>query len=199
MQTLTRVEKTVAEAVVHARGANVSSEDWVTIYRFPHMVSIRTFTRFKVYQVYTTACIAVATTVAHMMGYAGSMELTYITGASLFAMLSLYVVGNILRRVIGFVYVSHDGKHVKLSHLDFWGRRVDLSVPVTALVPLRDSPNATPFARQLFLTHPGFTEKYLILPMIGRFEQPDTFADVFGIDASLLQRSEEARGESKER
>lgn len=55
-------------------------------------------------------------------------------------MSTLFLVGFIPNKLIGFIYCDPDKKLVKISHLDFWGRRKDVELPLNDLVPLSDLP-----------------------------------------------------------
>lgn len=48
-------------------------------------------------------------------------------------------MGEAFRRLIGILYISDDKQFVKISHLSFFGRRIDAVLPVREIVPLSDS------------------------------------------------------------
>ncbi|XP_063853665.1 transmembrane protein 186-like [Scylla paramamosain] len=51
----------------------------------------------------------------------------------------LGIMGEAFRRVIGILYLSDDEQLVKISHLSFFGRRIDVVLPIQDIVPLSDS------------------------------------------------------------
>lgn len=156
-------------------------QEWLTVYRFPHIVAVRVFCRFKIYQTVLTVVFSVMYALSHVShASAASSGLLYATGVSLFTTMALYVVGNILRRVVGFIYLSPDETRVKIAHIDFWGKRRDHEVDVKYIVPLYDSAEFLRF-RQLFISDPQFTDKYYLLSMKGVMPKPQVFADTFGI------------------
>lgn len=58
---------------------------------------------------------------------------------SVFSVLAMYIIGNMFRRFVGRVYISDDRKYVRLSHLTFFGNRVDDDIDREDIVPLVDS------------------------------------------------------------
>lgn len=55
--------------------------------------------------------------------------------------LPLYTFGILSSRLIGFVYLSEDKSMVKVSSVDFWGRRKDEIISVDDIVPFSDLPS----------------------------------------------------------
>jgi hypothetical protein len=39
---------------------------------------------------------------------------------------------------VGAIYLSSDSSTIKISYLDFWGKRVDISCPVSDVVPFSE-------------------------------------------------------------
>lgn len=56
---------------------------------------------------------------------------TGVTGGILFSLGSLP-----FNNAIGFLYISEDDKYIKISAVDFWGRRKDRVIPVDMWIPL---------------------------------------------------------------
>ncbi|CAB3224172.1 unnamed protein product [Arctia plantaginis] len=54
-----------------------------------------------------------------------------LTGSALLSLVSLP-----FRNTIGFLYVSKNNEKVKISSMDFWGRRRDKTIPVDDWIPL---------------------------------------------------------------
>lgn len=57
--------------------------------------------------------------------------------------LALFAVGFLGQNRVGFIYLKNDGKIVKISYADFWGRRVDTDVDIDDIWPLSDLPTHT--------------------------------------------------------
>lgn len=42
------------------------------------------------------------------------------------------------RNIIGFIYISEDNKNIKISSVNYWGKRVDKIIPTDDWIPLMD-------------------------------------------------------------
>lgn len=51
---------------------------------------------------------------------------------------ALYSVGIIFYKLVGAIYLSSDSSTIKISYLDFWGKRVDVSCPVSDVIPFSE-------------------------------------------------------------
>lgn len=71
------------------------------------------------------------------------------------------------RNIIGHLYISEDNKQIKISSLDFWGRRKDRIIATEDWIPLLDMPPKTMDA--IYLT-PQLTDgtKYKLLVRYGK-------------------------------
>ena len=61
------------------------------------------------------------------------------SGAVVFSLSLLYGFGQIFRRLIGSIYISEDGEHVRISHLTFFGNRQESYFKKDSILPLKDS------------------------------------------------------------
>lgn len=61
-----------------------------------------------------------------------------ITGCAVLASATLYVMTGYFKRLIGIIAITDDEKIVKISHLTFWGRKNEISVPLEDIIPLSD-------------------------------------------------------------
>ncbi|KAG8191156.1 hypothetical protein JTE90_016669 [Oedothorax gibbosus] len=111
---------------------------WKRIYYFPYIELAAFLNRFKLYQT-TFTVVAIPVSVA-MYNY-GTMDLDtvgIVTGCAVLASTTLFLMSGYFRRLIGIIAISEDEKTVKISHLTFWGRRNDVSVPSEDIIPLGD-------------------------------------------------------------
>lgn len=100
--------------------------DFLTIYRFPHIVKVLTFTQFKIYQTTLTLFgILPFGAYLHVKELIHPQVLQGFLGVSLFSVGVLLLSGERARRIIGGVYFNSKTEEVKISHLSFWGSRVD--------------------------------------------------------------------------
>lgn len=53
-------------------------------------------------------------------------------------MLTLSLFSVATTNLIGFVYVNYEEKKIRLGHINFWGKRKDLDMPISQLVPSKE-------------------------------------------------------------
>ena len=193
-----KMQQTSAEPDANRGAENVTQEEWLTIYRFHHMVPIRLFCRFKIYQTAFTVSVGLISLLSHLLEVGPTSALIPVLAVSAFTTLSLYIVGHILRHFIGFVYLSPDQKWVKIAHIDFWGRRQNHVLSVSHIVALKESPSAFKFVRQLFISEPNSSSKYYVFVLKeSTFAKPEVFADIFGIDVAEISNNKAQETEDK--
>jgi len=130
-------------AVRHA-ATTAANTEFNVFYRFPHMRFARLVTRMKLYQTAVTVAMVPPAWYAYSASYVGLDVCAGAVGVSTFASLMLYVMSGFLRHLVGFIAISEDKSVVRLSCLNFWGRRQDMYVPLQDIVPLTDlDDNAT--------------------------------------------------------
>ncbi|TRY73310.1 hypothetical protein TCAL_02241 [Tigriopus californicus] len=99
---------------------------FLTIYRFPHILKVLTFTRFKIYQ--TSLTLFIFLPFGALLQYREAIHpliFQGLLGVSLFSVGVLVLAGERARRIIGGAYFDPETNEVKISHLSFWGSRVD--------------------------------------------------------------------------
>lgn len=139
-------------------------QDWVTVYRFDQIKTAQILCRAKVWQTFITGGFFSSSAYAYLVGSSNLEPLINTSGVCCFACVMLYIFGNIFNKIIGFAYVSHDKKWLKLSHLTFWGKRCNIKIPIDDLEPLpTDSSSAKMYQVMYRRTDPKFR---LILPLI---------------------------------
>lgn len=139
-------------------------QDWVTIYRFDQIKTAQILCRAKVWQTFITGGFFSSSAYAYLVGSSNLEPLINTSGVCCFACIMLYIFGNIFNKIIGFAYVSHDKKWLKLSHLTFWGKRCNIQIPIVDLEPLpTDSSSAKMYQVMYRKTDPKFR---LVLPLL---------------------------------
>lgn len=168
------------------RGAEVNSASrsadvqFTVFYRFPHITTARFISRLKLYQ---TAVVVLAVPPTVYSYSIGAVELGLcagVTGASVLALIMLYIAANFFQRVVGLVALSSDQKLVRLSHLTFFGRRNDIIVPVDDIVPISDVGQRTNDVLVKVYRY-STTDKLYMSLLYGHIENRETFQKVFGI------------------
>ncbi|XP_047995250.1 transmembrane protein 186 [Leguminivora glycinivorella] len=114
------------------------SQKFETVFSFPFVRHIATLNRMKLYHIMGTSLAVpgcgLLETLSVLPEYS-FVAASYIgvTGAILFSLASLP-----LNNAIGFLYISEDNKQIKISSVDFWGRRRDRIVSANEWTPLLD-------------------------------------------------------------
>ncbi len=114
-------------------------KEWHPIYWFPFIGHARTFCRLKLLQTMISCTIVPTTYLLYGLGLVSIETCNYYTIVSIFAMVMMYVFGNLFRRLVGRAYISDDESLVRLSRLTFFGNRVDEDIEVKDIVPLKMS------------------------------------------------------------
>lgn len=58
--------------------------------------------------------------------------------SGLLATLALHTLGILFYNLVGALYLHSDGETVKISHLDYLGRRIDIICPKDDIIPFSD-------------------------------------------------------------
>jgi len=113
-------------------------KEYTTIYKFPYIVSVRILSRLKLYQTGLLLFGTPASTILFYLDMTPVEAVYQVVGLATFACIVLYAMGHFVWRTIGFMYLSHDNKNLRVAHLDFWGNRKDITIPVEDIVPIMD-------------------------------------------------------------
>ncbi|XP_049869427.1 transmembrane protein 186 [Pectinophora gossypiella] len=114
------------------------SNRFETVFTFDSVRFIALINRLKVYHLFGTS-IAIPS--------CGLMEMSHVVSSGTFfcaayvgitgaAVLSLATLP--FRNVIGYLYISEDNKKIKISSVDYWGRRKDRIVDTEEWIPMLD-------------------------------------------------------------
>ncbi|KAK8741438.1 hypothetical protein OTU49_002220 [Cherax quadricarinatus] len=150
------------------------------IYKFPHIRLARSLCRLKIHQ---TALTCLALPAAGYFAYVGLLGLERFVGVAAInglALVMLYVMGEIFRRIVGHVYYDTQSSLAKVSHLNFWGSRKDIYIPSSDIVPIADTSDnpADIYVRLLRYSQPKFS-LFLFLRFGGIIDH-EKFSIVFG-------------------
>ena len=91
----------------------------------------------------------------------------------------LYSVGMIFYKLVGSIYLSSDSSTVKISYLDFWGKRVDVCCPLSDIVPFSDT-NERTMDVYVNLRRYSTPQKLHFTLRFGSVLDTKLFTDVFG-------------------
>lgn len=115
-----------------------NEEDFVMIYRFPHITKARFLCRLKLYQTVTTLCLLPVHGYFYWTGHILATSMTFTVGVCILSTAMLYVMGEFFRKFIGAIYYSEQRNVIRISHLSFFGKRKEVFLPLKDLVPLSE-------------------------------------------------------------
>lgn len=111
---------------------------WYPIYTFPHIRLCTILIRFKLYLSFASAS-AFSYKVAESLLYTDLDTLKFTTLLPVISLTGLCVVGNYFRKLIVKVYTSEDLEYVRLTRFTFFGKRLDIVLPITSITPLSEN------------------------------------------------------------
>ncbi|KAL7639163.1 UNVERIFIED_CONTAM: hypothetical protein RMT77_010697 [Armadillidium vulgare] len=155
-------------------------EDFVRIYRFPHITKARFICRLKLYQTATTICVLPVHGYFYWIEEVIPVSMTFTVGVCLLSLTMLYIMGEFFRKFIGAIYYSEQQKMVRISHLSFFGKRKEINVPLEDLVPFSELDDDV---TNIYIKIKRYsTEKFNLLLCLrfGGVEDKKYFATVFG-------------------
>lgn len=166
------------------RDEDVAITEWNPIFKYPHIISAHIFCRAKIFQTGFTLILSSGTIYSYIFG---SGTLDFLLNATLVSGVTcatLLIFGNIIRRIVGFVYINPDKTRVKISHLDFWGRRRDVICKIEDLTMVDDYNHQKDYYFALYhLKRPG--EYYYISLKSGGILDKESFVDVFNVQLNV--------------
>lgn len=157
----------------------VEEEEFSMIYSQPHMRLLRAVSRLKLLQTSVTVLLLPPVFLLHLQGSASLFLLGYSTAVALFAGAMLYTASHFLRRVVGAMYLDRSQSTLKVSHLDFWGRRCDLHLAVEDVMTVGDTGDSQEEAI-LRLRRYSSSETLYFSTRLGRVVDRPGFQKVFG-------------------
>ncbi|XP_034276456.1 transmembrane protein 186 [Pantherophis guttatus] len=151
-----------------------NSEKFAVIYRFPAIRLLKLFSRLKIVQTGFGLLI-----LPPLWYFHGLSQFPLVTGIFSFTLVFLYAISFFLQRVIGFMYVNESGTLLKISHLTFWGKRMNFCCPVESVVTLGDEGKDS--SRFLLKFRQCDQKKVLYFSLVlGQVIDHEAFGKVFG-------------------
>lgn len=181
---------------------NEPDSSWIQIYKFPFIRGIAAINKLKVYQLGITAMAVpfslfmeqmreFPTDTTLVVGYIGNIMFKSIRKHELITIFigisgtfTLSIVGYLLKNMVGLVYInSNNTDIVKISYMDFWGRRRDVEKQISDIVPLSEISKSIfdqYFTKLKFYS--SDKEGYKLVHRFGGIVDLDMFSKVFGCD-----------------
>ena len=106
--------------------------EFIPAYMFPGIRVARMICKLKLAQTGVVACIA-------GVSIATNTEVELLLASGGIALVMLGIMGEFFRKLIGIIYLDPKTDRVKISHLNFWGNRVDKIFNVNDIIPISDT------------------------------------------------------------
>ncbi|XP_020787170.1 transmembrane protein 186 [Boleophthalmus pectinirostris] len=132
-----------AQFTTTAKYSKNSTQPYTMIYRLPQIKLLRAVSRLKLLQTGITVFILPPVYYFYLQGDLSLFLVAYSTGIAGFAGVMLYTASYFFRRVVGMMYLDPSRTILKVSHLTFWGKRSDLFLPVSDVMTIADTGDAT--------------------------------------------------------
>ncbi|KAJ0177204.1 hypothetical protein K1T71_007213 [Dendrolimus kikuchii] len=154
--------------IYNSRNINDSvSPKFQTVFSLPLIKYISVINRLKMYHFLGTSIAVPGCGVLEMMNCITEQSFMTASYIGLTGGLVLSIFTYPFRNIIGFLYISDDDQHIKISSVDFWGIRKDRIIPTENWIPLLEIPPKTMDA--IYLT-PKLTDgtEYKLLVKFGK-------------------------------
>ncbi|XP_053392744.1 transmembrane protein 186-like [Mercenaria mercenaria] len=110
-----------------------------TIYKYRHITTARTVAKVKIFQTAVVCGVVPYLYSGYLGGLVSYGALMSSIGIMVTATFMLYVLSDLIRKIICILKYNSDTGEVHISHLTFWGRRRDVILDLSNIVPISDS------------------------------------------------------------
>ncbi|KAL4712257.1 hypothetical protein ACJJTC_004019 [Scirpophaga incertulas] len=124
----------ISNEVIHNKGR----KSFETVFLLPSIRYISIINRLKVYQMIGTGIAIPSSGILEMACVFPDQTFVATSYIGLTATALLSIATLPFRNIIGFLYISDDNKSIKISCVDFWGKRKDKIIDVEDWIPLLD-------------------------------------------------------------
>ncbi|CAH1274332.1 TMEM186 [Branchiostoma lanceolatum] len=137
--TSTCLVKTFHSNVPRMKNSNKKDNEYDIVYRYPYMRVLAAISRFKIAQTTLMVFMVPITVTMAAEGDVSWAAVNTVVGFGIFSTVMLYAMSNYLRKFVGVISINQSGDSVRLSHLNFWGRREELYVDTDNIVPMTET------------------------------------------------------------
>jgi hypothetical protein len=102
-------------------------------------VTVKVLSRLKIYQTGFMVCLIPISTYVYYTEQATLLTIESCLGLAGLATVSLYAISRYIQQIIGMISVNEDMSKVMISHLSFWGKRVDEVYKTEEIVPFSET------------------------------------------------------------
>jgi len=149
------------------------------VYRFPHIVFVRALCRLKIYQTLLNLVVAPGAIFTCSLGLIPPASAGMLIGVCSGATAMVFLSGEIFRRIVGFIYLNEEKNGVIISHLSWWGYRIDVEVSLSDIVPLAEASESGQDSF-FWLTFFSSKQRFLVFTRFGGIQDQIDFEKIFG-------------------
>nr|CAI5818135.1 unnamed protein product [Callosobruchus analis]CAI5820076.1 unnamed protein product [Callosobruchus analis] len=160
-----RIHATIKLLTANSKYIERENRNFIPVYKFPYIRPLALVNRLSLYQIAATITSLPVAVLLNYNQIIGPGEVQLIAGLGITGCVTLLTAGFFTQKFIGFIYYNEEKNIVRIAYNDFWGRRKDIDIPATDIVPLSDLP-ATPIDG-LYLTFRRFSTKETLKLNIG--------------------------------
>ncbi|RWS10445.1 cell death protein 3-like protein [Dinothrombium tinctorium] len=183
LEKLKRKEIDLLSRVINIRDKSEGGKDeekWKAIYKLRPINHGRFIVRLKLFQTVFVSILTPFSIYSYYINEITLNECMAAIGVASFALVMLYIYGNLFQKLIGFVYVNEANTKVKFAHLTFWGQRKDDIYDVKEIIPLSDCNDRLNDLICKVQTTRDLQAKYFISLRHGNVLDEDKFLKTFG-------------------
>ncbi|KAK2726580.1 hypothetical protein QYM36_007432 [Artemia franciscana] len=157
----------------------VDLDNYTPIYKFKYIRAARLLCRLKLYQTGLTIASIPLVNSLSTQGLVNESELSNVVVISVIALGMLGVMGELCRKLIGFMYIDKSGENLRVAHLTFFGNRRDIIIPVNDVVLVEELPDEL---TDIYIRMRTYSNKYnfLFTLRFGEVLDVESFKKVFG-------------------
>jgi len=206
-EKLSRAEKKKAILAVAPKDRIVEDEEsghifWPVV-RGPYVLHSIVVSKLKILLTGVVGTLGLADLGSvHLAGNASFLSPGYF-GALTFSCLTLIGCGELLRKTVGFAYLSGDQSTVRISRVTFFGRRRNFDLPLEDVVPLTDTNETVDKFYWKLLLYPDCEsakkegKRFFVVGGSSAILNPDKFRVIFGDVPGIPNDDEEEESDDK--
>ncbi|KAF2900931.1 hypothetical protein ILUMI_05254 [Ignelater luminosus] len=116
--------------------------NFTPIYKFEYVRVLSIVNRLKFYNTIFTGVLIPSSLILSELEVIHQDFIVNSTVMGLTTCASLYIVGILANKFIGFVYLNKEENSLRIAYIDFWGHRKDIEVPLNDMIPFSEVPTS---------------------------------------------------------
>lgn len=152
-------------------------KEWRPIYKLPIMGTLSAFSKIKIYQLGLTVIAAPSSFALEYLGILPTGVGVVVTALGVTGSMTLFGLSLLSRNLIGFIYLNPTNTKIKISYLDYWGKRQNIELTTEDVIP---SPSTRYSFASRIQTKSRNGKSYTLLRKFGYIIEGEWFDYYFG-------------------